>query len=470
MRLFTYFSKIFVTTLAVLAVSSFASNAYVFADEDLYYSLSRMTKSQQEVQQIKKLNDAGRQIDWSKANELVCHGHLRVLKTDIIKGNDDVTKLYFVRNISGEIYILSIPEENELVEQGLKNAYGNLEKMLEYKMNFKLLVAQKNINGATYNYARFLEAPTQLALDKIFKTSIVLMLFFVMLGMGLTLTINDFKIVFQKPKGILTGAILQWAVMPFIAAALGKMLGFFEAFPYIYVGIVLITVSPGGVTSNLMTYYAKGDLALSISLTSFSTVLSLFFTPFLLTLLCANVPEVTIPVKLVVQTIIILVIIPLSIGMFVRNRWPVFAEKSTGFFSILGVIALLFLIIAGILGNLEVFTDTERYGVKFYLTVFLLTMFGMFIGAAVPKMLGVNNYQTRAISLETGLRNASLAMALSILIQDYMGDFYASMFFTSAMFGILMYPAGFIAIEFQKKFLPVEPQPPIPVKVEEGEY
>ncbi len=61
-------------------------------------------------------------------------------------------------------------------------------------------------------------------------------------------------------------------------------------------------------------------------------------------------------------------------------------------------------------------------------------------------------------------------MAISLLIQDYMGDFYASMFFTSAMFGILMYPAGFIAIEFQKKFLPVEPQQPIPVKAEEGEY
>ncbi|MCX8123457.1 MAG: bile acid:sodium symporter family protein [Spirochaetes bacterium] len=454
----------------VFVMSLFITSGNVFADEDLYHKLSRITKSQQDVHQIKKLNQAGRQIDWGKAKEIECHGHLRVLKTAIIKGTDDETKLYFVRNITGEMYLLSVPNENEIIDQDLKSAYSNLEKMLEYKMNFKLLVAQKTVNGEAYNYTRFKDAPQQLALDKIFKTSIVLMLFFVMLGMGLTLTINDFKIVFQKPKGILTGAILQWAVMPFVAAALGKMLGFFEAFPYIYVGIVLITVSPGGVTSNLMTYYAKGDLALSISLTSFSTVLSLFFTPFLLTLLCANVPEVTIPVKLVVQTIIILVIIPLAIGMFIRNRWPVFAEKSTGFFSILGVIALLFLIIAGILGNLEVFTDTERYGVKFYTTVFLLTMLGMFIGAVVPKMVGVNNYQTRAISLETGLRNASLAMALSILIQDYMGDFYASMFFTSAMFGILMYPAGFIAIEFQKKFLPVEPQPPIPVKVEEGEY
>ncbi len=183
-----------------------------------------------------------------------------------------------------------------------------------------------------------------MAWDRIFfKISIVSMLFFVMLGMGLTLlTMKDFKIVFQITEGQLTGAILQWAVMPLVAVALGRLLGFYDAFPFVFVGMVLIAVSPGGVTSNLMTYYAKGDVALSISLTSFSTVLSLFFTPLLLTFYCANVPEVNIPVKMVVQTIIILVIVPLAVGMSIRRRWPNFAKKATPFFSALGVIALLF--------------------------------------------------------------------------------------------------------------------------------
>jgi predicted Na+-dependent transporter len=234
--------------------------------------------------------------------------------------------------------------------------------------------------------------------------------------------------------------------------------------------MVLIAVSPGGVTSNLMTYYAKGDLALSISLTSFSTVLSLVFTPLLLTLYCANVPEVNIPVKMVIQTIIILVIIPLAVGMSVRKRWPNFATKATPFFSALGVIALLFLIVAGLLGNLDMFADTERYGFSFYTMVFILTMAGMILGAVIPKLIGINNYQTRAISLETGLRNASLAMALSLLIQDYMGDFYSSMFFTSAIFGLWMYVAGFISIAVYKKLLPVQPRPDYEFPVEEGEY
>jgi len=210
------------------------------------------------------------------------------------------------------------------------------------------------------------------------------------------------------------------------------------------------------VTSNLMTYYAKGDLALSISLTSLSTVLSLFFTPFLLALYCANIEDVVIPVDLIVQTIIILVIIPLAVGMTVRAFWMSFAKRATPFFSLLGIIALLTLIIAGILGNLEVFTDTERYGPKFYSMVFMLTLLGMVVGVLFSKLAGVDNYQTRAVSLETGLRNASLAMAIAILIQDHMGDFYSSMFITSAIFGLLMYVAGFISIAVFKRLLPEE--------------
>ena len=108
------------------------------------------------------------------------------------------------------------------------------------------------------------------------------------------------------------GEILQFGLMPLLAFALGHLLGFYEQYPFFFVGMILITAIPGGVTSNLMTYYAKGDLALSISMTSFSTVLSIIFTPLLLALYCVNMPEADIPVKTVVQTILILVIIPLG--------------------------------------------------------------------------------------------------------------------------------------------------------------
>jgi BASS family bile acid:Na+ symporter len=281
------------------------------------------------------------------------------------------------------------------------------------------------------------------------------MLFFVMVGMGLTLTFKDFALVFTKPRGIILGEILQFGFMPLMAMAIGHLLGFYQQYPFIFVGMILITAIPGGVTSNLMTYYAKGDLALSISLTSFSTVLSIVFTPLLLALYCANMPEVSIPVKTVIQTIMILVIVPLAVGMSVRGKWPRFAIKATPFFSALGIIALLALIAAGVLSNIHVFKDTARYGVKFYTSVFALTFMGMMFGIVFSKMIGINNYQTRAISLETGLRNSALAMTIALLIQDAMGDFYSSMFVTSGLFGLIMYLAGVIAIFLYKPLLPV---------------
>ncbi len=282
------------------------------------------------------------------------------------------------------------------------------------------------------------------------------MLFFVMVGMGLTLTVKDFALVFTKPRGIILGEILQFGFMPFLAMAMGHLLGFYQQYPFIFVGMILITAIPGGVTSNLMTYYAKGDLALSISLTSFSTVLSIVFTPLLLALYCANMPEVSIPVKMVIQTIMILVIVPLAVGMSVRGKWPRFAIKATPFFSALGIIALLALIVAGVLSNIHVFKDTARYGLKFYSSVFVLTFLGMMFGIVFSKLIGINNYQTRAISLETGLRNSALAMTIALLIQDSIGDFYSSMFVTSGLFGLIMYVAGVIAIFLYKPLLPVE--------------
>ncbi|OQW98244.1 MAG: hypothetical protein BWK74_04985 [Desulfobacteraceae bacterium A6] len=119
--------------------------------------------------------------------------------------------------------------------------------------------------------------------------------------------------------------------------------------------MILITVTPGGVTSNLMTHYAKGDVALSVALTSLSTVLSIFFVPLLLKAYCSNIPDVKVPVNTIALTITVLVIVPLCIGMLFRKINEARAKKLIPVFSILGIIALLFLIIAGILTQVRQF-------------------------------------------------------------------------------------------------------------------
>ena len=419
---------------------------------EVYKLLVEASKDTSDNDLFENLNVVSRELDWNESQDISFKGNLRMFEMDQVEGTLDKTTLYFIRQLDGKIYILSIPDRDD-------DMYADLEKIIQNKMIFHIKTMSGIIGERNYEFAVFVKRPVQAFLDKIFKISIILMLFFVMVGMGLTLTGKDFSIVFSKPKGIFLGVLLQFGVMPLIAVLLGYLMGFREHYPFIFVGMVLVATTPGGVTSNLMTHYAKGDVALSISLTSISTLLSIIFVPLLLGAYCTNISEVNIPVRTIVLTIVILVIIPLAVGMFLRAKWENFAKKAIPAFSVLGIISLLFIIIAGILSNLDKFGDTERYGFVFYAMVFIFTSLGMLSGVRIPKLFRVSNYQIRAISLETGLRNSSLAMVIALIIQDTIGDFYSSLFWVSAIFGLTMYLSGLIAIKFFKIVLPVEEIP-----------
>jgi predicted Na+-dependent transporter len=438
---------ILLSVFALFLVFCSMANAGETSGEAFYRHLSSLA-NKGDNGLIEELNTHPRNLDWKNAREFQFKGHLRFL-TSVKQGSVDQTRLFFIRSTEGRIFLLTIPDRKD-------PSYRNLEKLIESKLDFSIKVLDSKIGDREYQFAQFVTPPVQPLFDKIFKTLIILMLFLIMVGMGLTLTGRDFTILLSKPRGIIIGEILQFGVMPLIAAALGYSMGFHQNYPYIYVGMILITATPGGVTSNLMTHYAKGDVALSVSLTSLSTVLSIFFLPLLLNAYCSNIPDVKVPTKTIALTIIVLVIIPLGIGMVFRRFKEKLAQKLIPVFSLLGIIALLFLIIAGVLSNLEGFADTERHGVLFYTMVFLLTVSGMVIGAIVPALFRVVNYQIRAISLETGLRNASLAITMTLLIQDSMGDFHSSMFYVSGMFGISMYVAGLIAIKIYPKIFPIK--------------
>ncbi|MEX0981594.1 MAG: bile acid:sodium symporter family protein [Bacteroidales bacterium] len=442
--------KFFVFGLLLFA-ALFAINRPAKADEnkgeEIYKYLSQKVNMGDSTF-IGTLNSESRELDWTNAENLEFQGHLRFL-TSPVEGGADQTRLFFIRNAEkGKIYILSIPDRDH-------PDYVALEELIENKLKFNVRILEAEVNGETYQFAQFNTRPVQPMFDKVFRLMIILMLFLIMVGMGLTLTGRDFAVLISRPKGIIVGEILQFGIMPLIAMGFGYLLGFHESYPYIYVGMILITATPGGVTSNLMTHYAKGDVALSVALTSVSTVLSIFFVPLLLNAYCANMPEIKVPTSTITVTIVVLVIIPLGIGMLFRHFNDVLAKRLIPVFSILGVVALLFLIIAGILNNLEGFADTQRHGSRFYSMILLLTFTGMFVGGLVPLLFKISKFQARAISLETGLRNASLAMTIALLIQDSMGDFHSSMFWVSGMFGLTMYIAGIVAIKVYPKILPV---------------
>ena len=305
----------FVLMLLALSLPA-AVSAAEGSHEAFYQKLSGIAFSTDgDLSLFERLNGAASNQKWETAPETEFVGNLRILKSVQVQADENRARIYLLRKLSGELFILSVPVDPAARAEGADSLYAGLDGFSGNKMVFNVKTLEAVVDGVTYPMAAFTGKPTQMKMDKIFKICIILMLFFVMVGMGMTLTFKDFALVFTKPRGIVLGEILQFGFMPFLAMCLGRLLGFYEQYPFIFVGMILITATPGGVTSNLMTYYAKGDLALSISLTSFSTVMSIVFTPLLLAFYCAGMPEIIIPVKLVIQTILILVIIPLVVGM-----------------------------------------------------------------------------------------------------------------------------------------------------------
>ncbi|MBP7736270.1 MAG: bile acid:sodium symporter family protein [Spirochaetes bacterium] len=423
-----------------LASSALSAGEASSQGEKLYQYLSQKIITEGDTSFTEGLNARSRGLDWSGARTAEVTGNLRILKP---KGSGGA--LYFIRDAGGAMYILSLPAEGGTSPE-------KLEKMTENRMSFTLETLAGDHEGRAYLFARIKGEPKASLFDKIFKISIVLMLFFVMVGMGLTLKIGDFTLVFRKPRGIVIGVLLQYGLMPLIALGLSHLFGFYQAYPFIFMGLILATASPAGVTSNLLTQFAKGDLALSISLTSISTILALFCTPLLLTLYGNTGAGATVPAVLIAQTIVVLVIIPLAVGMTVRARAEKIATKAAPLFSVLGIVTVLFIMVTGVAGNITALTDTERYSVSFYFVPLILALTGMAVAVGAAKIFRMPSRQVRSLAFEAGVRNSALSMTLAILIQDQIGDFYSSLFIVNGIYGLEMYIAGLIFVFLFRKF------------------
>ncbi|MBN2159677.1 MAG: bile acid:sodium symporter [Spirochaetes bacterium] len=435
-------------TGVIICLMAFAVSAAAAPNsktEDLYKYLSKKVISEKDSAFVDGLNARSRGLDWSAAKKIDLKGNLRILKakTDGEKGAPG--PLYFIRDTEDNMHILSMPEEGGPSAEALK-------KMSENRMYFNLETAAGDYDGRAYSFARLAGEPKAILLDRVFKILIVLMLFLVMVGMGLTLKISDFTVVFRKPLGIVIGVICQYGVMPLVALGLSHVFGYYEAYPFIYLGLILATASPAGVTSNLLTHFAKGDLALSISLTSISTVLALFCMPLLLSLYGNTGPGTSVPALLIAQTIIVLVIIPLGVGMTIRAKFEKIALKAAPIFSAMGLITVIFIMATGVVANIDALADTERYNVSFYFSPMLLAAAGMIIGMVVAKIIRLPARQIRSLAFETGMRNSALSLTIAILIQDQIGDFYSSLFMVNGVYGIAMYIPGLITVQLFRKF------------------
>ncbi|CAG9623320.1 bile acid:sodium symporter family protein [Sutcliffiella rhizosphaerae] len=238
-----------------------------------------------------------------------------------------------------------------------------------------------------------------------FAPHIALLLGLVMFCMGLTLKASDFKLVFTKPIPVIIGVIAQFSIMPSIAFIISILL---QLPAEIAAGLILLGSVPGGTSSNVMVYLAKGNLPLSITMTSVSTLLAPVMTPLLLLLLAGQWMPVD-PTSMF-MSIIKVIIIPIILGIIVNKFIPSVSTKGSSFLPLLSIIAILIIVSAVVGGNKE---NIATAGLTVFLAVFLHNGFGYLLGYYAGKLTKLPVQDRRAISIEVGIQNAGLGVALA---------------------------------------------------------
>lgn len=244
-------------------------------------------------------------------------------------------------------------------------------------------------------------------LKEIRPTVINYLLGVVMFGMGLTLNLQDFKIVFSRPKDILIGCLSQFTIMPLLAWSLARIFSLDEA---LALGVVLVGCCPGGTASNVITYLAKGDLALSVGMTGVSTLLAPFLTPLLTWALAGK--SINVDMTSMFLSILWVVILPIIIGLIVKGLWPKFTEKATDYLPAFSSIAIA-LIVAIIIG-----ANADKLiagGFIIVLVVILHNICGLSLGYLIGRTLRLSEPKKRAISIEVGMQNSGLASSLATI-------------------------------------------------------
>ena len=229
----------------------------------------------------------------------------------------------------------------------------------------------------------------------------------IMFGMGLTLRADDFRIVFSRPKDVVIGCLAQFTVMPLLAWTLARIFALDEA---LTVGIVLVGCCPGGTASNVITYLAKGDLALSVGMTGVSTLLAPMLTPLLVLLLAGKTVDVDVVGMLL--SILWVVILPIVAGLVVKRLWPRQTTAATAYLPALSSLAICAIVLIVIAANAAKLMSS---GLIVILVVMLHNIGGLAVGYAIGTVLGMSAAKRKAVSIEVGMQNSGLASSLATL-------------------------------------------------------
>ena len=231
------------------------------------------------------------------------------------------------------------------------------------------------------------------------------LLMVVMFGMGLTMKLSDFGVVFSRPKDIIIGCSAQFIIMPLLAFALGKTCGLERSR---LVGVMLVGTCPGGTASNVITYLSKGDVSISVGMTSVNTLLSPLLTPALTYLFLRT--SVHVDVKAMIFSIIQVVAVPIGLGILINKLLPKVCEKIKDILPCISVTAICLIIAAVVSHNSEKILST---GAVIFAVVILHNLLGYVCGYLVGVLFKMDISRKKAVAIEIGMQNSGLATTLA---------------------------------------------------------
>lgn len=229
----------------------------------------------------------------------------------------------------------------------------------------------------------------------------------IMFGMGLTLSMHDFKVVLSRPWDILMGCVTQFTVMPLLALGLTWV---FALPKELALGVILVGCCPGGTASNVITYLANGDLALSVGMTATSTLLAPLLTPMLVWMMAGTMVDVDTMGML--QSIVYVVIAPIIGGLLCQRFLPQLTKRVTPYLPALSTLAI------GMVVGIVVSHNADRLmlgGMLVALVVVLHNLLGLCIGYIIGKLLKLERPKRVALSIEVGMQNSGLASSLAVM-------------------------------------------------------
>ena len=237
------------------------------------------------------------------------------------------------------------------------------------------------------------------------KAYIIWMLGIIMFGMGMTMTVDDFKGVLHSPKAVVIGVVAQFMLMPGLAYLLCQL---FQLPPAIAIGVILVGCCPGGTASNVITYMAKGNTALSVACTSVSTILAPILTPAVFYLLASQWIEIN--AMSMLGSILQVVLFPIILGLIVRSVLKQKVETYIQVMPLISVLAIVAIVAAIIAGSK---TQILESGLLILAVVALHNGLGYLLGFGASRLFKLPYADSKAIAIEVGMQNSGLGVALA---------------------------------------------------------